>query len=141
MSIADFCCRPHAQALADSLSSFSLDVVDLCASYVVRPVATKDAKPTLLFTITPKQQGLSLSVAVSPETGNIWLASTNKLQVFSNDGDFLFAADRIQGGLPGGIVTHRSGDVFIAHYQAQCIKVCNPEGVEQRRFGGRNYIG
>lgn len=78
--------------LADTLVSFSIDLVELCASYVVCGAAKRDSHPAFLGSFACPGAGRlnpALALYARPVDGTLWLAAGGRVHVFSPEGEAL----------------------------------------------------
>lgn len=144
-SLVCFQSTPFANAIADSLAdalcTFSLDLVKLVCRYLICPTATPDAKPSLLLTIGSRGRDdgqfdfAIYGLSCSPD-GKIWIAVEDRVQIFNDEGKFLFKA-RAPWKDACGIAFAADGTAFIADHRDHCVFVCAPDGGYLRRFGSK----
>lgn len=110
-----------------------LDLVKLVDSYLFFATASAGATPKLLLTMNHFDSWV-FGVACSP--GNkIWAVCQKHVQVFSEDGKFLYNAAKGQWRAANGIAFDADGHAYIADFVGHCIVVCRPDGSFAGQFG------
>lgn len=121
-----------------------MDLIGVCSSYVAFPAASAQLEPKLqcAFGSHGSSDGLfdgnCYSIAINPQTDDIWVSSDGALPVFNNDGKFL---SRVQLGTRGwagavmGIAFHTNGEVFVSDSRDHHIVVFHTDGSLLRVFG------
>ena len=115
------------------------------ASFLLYGPITKDATPTHLFTIgteaTGKAHPGSYFAVASAPNGNIWAAETDKVEVYDNNGQFLFLAGAGELRAPRGIAFDTNGEVFITDRTKACVAACQLDGtVVRKMFYCEDYL-
>ena len=134
-------CSAIGEALAETITVFSLDLVGVIAAYVVFGVATSGAKPSHLFTFGPEGDGDGqdyggcYSLACS-SNGNVFVGDRRGCQMFSSEGKFVlrFAKGNFTSSC-WGIALDTNGEVFLADSNGHRIVVCREDGTFVRSFG------
>ena len=127
------------QALADTLPSFSFDIVGLVAGYIVFGTATPGAQPKHLLTLGLKgvykgQFTRACHAVACAPNGNVWVSDASGVQVFDDEGRYLSRVPVY--GCFTCIAFDTNGQVFLCDTDNDRIVVCGcDDGLFLRTFG------
>lgn len=122
--------------LAAVLASFSLDVVGVCASYLVSGCATPGVEPVVLKIIRGRFVWCCYSIACAPN-GQMFVGDDRSLTIYSADGEFVSRAEteQLQGTISGLCFDNGSNELYVCNRTASIV-VCDANGKFLRSFMG-----
>lgn len=131
-----------AEVLADTLCTFSLDLIKIIRGYLVFSAASADGKLTASFLWTIGSKGEMdgqfsyVCEAVGCGSDNVWVISSKRLSLFNSEGKFLrhIAQGRWQN--PVSLSVAANGDAYIVDTRLSSVTVCRSDGTVLRTIGG-----